>query len=280
MPVNDKKRAYAAKLESLIEAHSNILIVSCDNVGSKQLQQIRIALRGRATLLFGKNTTIRKVLREFARKNPGHPANQLLELINGNMGFVFTNEDVGAIREAILSNTVPAPAKVGGLAPSDVFVEPGPTGCDPGQTAWFQALNIPTKINRGQIEMIARVHLIQAGSKVGESQAALLTKLGVKPFSYSLLVPTVYQNGDIFDAKVLDITEADMVAKLLSGAKAIAALGLAVGFPTKASLVHSLNNAFKAVLSISLGTDYETELSKEFAKFIPDLAPAAEESEE
>ena len=59
----------------------------------------------------------------------------------------------------ITSNKVPAPARVGSVAPVDVFVEPGPTGCDPGQTAWFQALNIPTKINKGQIEMISRVSL-------------------------------------------------------------------------------------------------------------------------
>jgi len=289
-----KKRDYGSKLIDLIESHSNILLVSADNVGSLQFQQVRHTLRGEATLLMGKNTTIRRVLRDYTRANPEHPIAGLLEYVQGNIGFVFTNSDVGKVREVILGNSVPAPARVGGVAPVDVYVEPGPTGCDPGQTSWFQALNIATKINRGQIEMIARTHLIKEGDKVTESQAALLQKLDIKPFSYSLQVDVVYQNGEIFDAAVLDITDEDMIAKFMSGARAIAALGLELGVPTKASFTHSINNAYKALLSIGFVLPDEAKFAavKEFEDFIAngpkfvaaaatDAAPAAvEESEE
>jgi large subunit ribosomal protein LP0 len=286
-----RKREYGAKLVELLESHSNILLISADNVGSLQFQQVRAELRDQATLLMGKNTTIRKVLKEYVRANPEHPVADLLPYVQGNVGFVFTNADVGKMREVIMSNSVPAPARVGAVAPTDVFVEPGPTGCDPGQTGWFQALNIPTKINRGQIEMISRVHLIHAGDKVTESQSALLQKLNIKPFEYSLIVTVVYQNGEIFDAAVLDITDADMITKFLSGARMIAALGLQLGVPTKASFVHSINNAYKALLSIGMGTDYKFGAVAEFEDFIAngpkfvaaastDAPAAVEESEE
>ena len=39
------------KMEGLLDAYSRIFIVSCDNVGSKQFQQIRMALRGEAVVL-------------------------------------------------------------------------------------------------------------------------------------------------------------------------------------------------------------------------------------
>lgn len=55
MPVNDKKRAYGAKLVEYIENYKSVFVVTCDNVGSKQMQQIRIALRGQAVVLMGKN---------------------------------------------------------------------------------------------------------------------------------------------------------------------------------------------------------------------------------
>ena len=55
MPVNDKKRAYGAKLGDYIDTYKQALIVSCDNVGSRQMQQIRLALRGTAVVLMGKN---------------------------------------------------------------------------------------------------------------------------------------------------------------------------------------------------------------------------------
>jgi hypothetical protein len=51
-----------------------------------------------------------------------------------------------------------------------------------------QALNIPTKINRGTVEITNDVHLIKAGEKVGGSEATLLSKLGIKPFSYGLVI--------------------------------------------------------------------------------------------
>jgi hypothetical protein len=64
MPVSEKKRAYAERLRALLEHNKSVIIVHCDNVGSRQMQQIRIALRGTATVAMGKNTTIRKV-RQF-----------------------------------------------------------------------------------------------------------------------------------------------------------------------------------------------------------------------
>lgn len=44
--------------------------------------------------------------------------------------------------------------------------------------------------------------------QVGASEAALLGKLGVKPFKYGLEVLKVYENGSLFDVAVLDITDA------------------------------------------------------------------------
>lgn len=52
----------------------------------------------------------------------------------------------------------------------------------------MQALNIPTKINRGTVEIVSDVHLIKATEKVGGSEATLLSKLGIKPFSYGLVL--------------------------------------------------------------------------------------------
>merc|ERR1711920_1180846 len=150
----------------------------------KQFQQIRIALRAEAVVLMGKNTMMRKVVSAYLAKNPGHPYEMLLPKIMGNIGFVFTNGDLGKVRELIEDNRVPAPARVGAIAPIDVVVPKGPTGCDPGQTSFFQALQVPTKIQKGQIEIINDVLLTKEGEQVGNSEAALLQKLDIRPFTY------------------------------------------------------------------------------------------------
>jgi len=186
----------------------------------------------------------------------------------GNVGLVFTNADPSAVRAKIAEKKVPAPARVGSLAPVDVFVDPGPTGCDPGQTAWFQALNIPTKINKGQIEMISRVQLLKVGDKVGESQAALLQKLKIQPFSYGMKVTKVYDSGAVYPEAVLDYDDKLLMQKFSFGLATLSAASLGLFYPTKASIVHSINNAFKAILAVTLGTDYKVKQTAAFEAFL------------
>jgi len=175
-----RKTRYKEKLEKLLGAYKNILLVNVDNVGSFQMQKIRIALRGKASMIMGKNTLMRMIIREQMKDHPQLEA--LLEYVKGNIGFVFTNGELKEIREMITANKVPAAAKSGTFAPVDVFVPPGPTGLDPGQTNFFQALNIATKIVKGSIEITNQVHLIKGGDRVTSSAVALLSKLDIKPF--------------------------------------------------------------------------------------------------
>eukprot|EP00518_Triparma_eleuthera_P005075 CAMPEP_0182464226 /NCGR_PEP_ID=MMETSP1319-20130603/8399_1 /TAXON_ID=172717 /ORGANISM="Bolidomonas pacifica, Strain RCC208" /LENGTH=318 /DNA_ID=CAMNT_0024663853 /DNA_START=61 /DNA_END=1017 /DNA_ORIENTATION=+ len=256
MPLSPQRKAeYFQKLEGYLDSYTTILVVEVDNVGSKQIQQIRMALRGTAEILMGKNTMIRKIFQQYLRSHPGHPYELLVPRIKGNVGFVFTNADVSAVREKLEENRVPAPARVGSIAPNDVVVPAGPTGCDPGQTAFFQVLQIATKIAKGQIEIVSDVHLVSAGEKVGSSEAALLQKLDIRPFTYGLVVTCVYDNGSVFDPAVLDLTEDDLANKFRSGVANVAALSLAIGFPTQASLPHSIANAFKNLVSIAVECD-------------------------
>ena len=148
--------------------------------------------------------------------------------------------------------------RVGSPAPIDVIVPKGPTGCDPGQTAFFQTLQISTKITRGQIEMTSDTHLISKGEKVTASQAALLQKLSIEPFTYGMTLKSVYDSGSLFDAKVLDITDEVLAAKFVSALNTISKLSLALNMPTAASVTHSVANAFKAILAVTVELDNYT----------------------
>ena len=90
----------------------------------------------------------------------------MLPHIVGNVGFVFTNEDLVEIRDVLLSNKKEAPAKAGAIAPLDVYVPAGNTGMGPEKTSFFQALAIPTKITKGTIEILSDIHLIKVDEKV------------------------------------------------------------------------------------------------------------------
>jgi len=257
-----RKESLKAKLDKYLNEFKNVLICTVDNVGSHQMQKVRISLRGKAVVLMGKNTICRKAIREHMVENPSLEA--LLPFVRGNIGFVFTNDDLNKIRKIVLENKVPAAAKQGSLAPIDVVVPPGPTGLDPGQTAFFQALNISTKIARGSIEIINPVLLIKAGEKVSASHVALLSKLNINPFFYGIKVTHVYESGSVYEATVLDLTKDDLYAKFFAGVRKIAALSLAIGYPTVASVPHVLGGAFRKLLFIGAGSGYEFKEAKAF----------------
>jgi len=261
-----KKQQFFDKIKALFGEYSKLLVVGADNVGSNLMQKIRHGLRGQAVIQMGKNTMIRKVLRELAETNPVFDA--ILPLVRGNIGFVFTKGDLNYVRSKLLEYRVGAPAKAGIIAPNDVVVPKGPTGMEPTQTSFLQALNIASKINKGQVEIINDVNLIKKGDKVGSSEATLLAKLNIKPFSYGLQVMHVYDNGHIYDPSVLDLTDADLLAKFTDGLNRVASLSLEIGYPTLASLPHSLASAYKNVLAVAVETEYTFPAAKQIKDYI------------
>lgn len=259
-----RKTAYWGKLNAALDEYKNILIIGVDFVGSQQMQQIRKTLRGKGIVLMGKNTIIRKVLRERMEQNPAWES--LLPYIFGNIGFVFTNGDLNALRQTVTSNKVPASAKTGVIAPIDVVIPPGPTGLDPGQTSFFQTLNIGTKIVKGSIEMTASSKVCTKGEKISASAVALLSKLNIRPFEYGITVDTVYENGSTYSVKVLDMNDDDLVQMFTGSVAKLAAVSFALGYINQATLPHSFGRAFKTIVSLALATDYnfdELKLVKE-----------------
>jgi len=271
--VSERKQAYRAKLERLLDDYKSILIVGADNVGSNQMQKIRISLRGKGILLMGKNTMMRKVIREKAVTNPKLEA--LKPHIVGNIGFVFTNEDLNEMRALIQSNKVPAAARVGTVAPADCHVLAGPTGLDPGQTAFFQALNIATKIVKGAVEIVTDVHLIHAGQKVTPSHVSLLAKLDIKPFFYQMMVVSIFDDGTVFSSAVLDITPDELLKKFFNGVSIITALSLRIGVPNMATLPHSIARAVQMLLAVAVSTELSFKQAEPFKEYLADPAAYA-----
>lgn len=261
------KSNYFLKITQLFDEYPKCFIVNADNVGSKQMQQIRQALRGRAVVLMGKNTMMRKAIRGHLDNNPA--LEKLLPCIKNNVGFVFTRDELTEVRDMLVANKVQAPARTGAVAPLDVKIPAQTTTLGPEKTSFFQALQIPTKITKGTIEILNEVFLIKEGERVGQSESTLLNMLNVSPFTYGLVVENVYDSGTTFSPEVLDITDDQIRQSFLEGVRNIAAVSLAINYPTIASAPHSIVNGFKKLLAIAVTTDIdfkEAQQTKEYLK--------------
>merc|ERR1719454_2155359 len=211
---------------------------------------------------------IRKALSIGHEAHPDAGLDKLRAAMVGNIGFIFaTNCTLDHIREVLGKHTRQSAAKAGQSSVVDWFIPAGPTGMDPSQTSFFQALNIGTKIVKGQIELTSAFQILKVGDKVSPSAAILLGKLNIKPFEYGMEVAQVYQDGSVFAAAVLDISDSVLISKFLAGIANMAAFSREMGIPTEAGLPHMFGNAFRNIASLVADIDFtfkEVEPVKQF----------------
>jgi large subunit ribosomal protein LP0 len=270
-PKSQKKRDTVTKLFHLFTKYKQIILVKLDNVSSLQIQQARIALRNgnKGIMVVGKNTLIRKAIQirlaepteddtDFEARKGWTALPQLDRLTNlcrQKVGLVFSDEPVFELIPILEGNRKPAPARVGTLAPLDVTVPAGPTGLDPSQISFFHALSVSTKIMKGQIEITKDYKVCTKNEKITNSQAVLLTKLNIKPFSYGMEIQQVYNDGSIMDRATAAITPEEIIAKFANHSNKVASLSLALGEPNFVSVPHMIANKFKALCAIAVETD-------------------------
>ncbi|RJE25551.1 hypothetical protein PHISCL_02091 [Aspergillus sclerotialis] len=250
----EAKAAYFEKLKNLLDEYKTVFIVGIDNVSSQQMHEIRLSLRGEGIVLMGKNTMVRRAIKGFVSENPEYE--KILPHVKGNVGLIFTNADLRETRTKILANRVAAPARAGAVAPGDVWIPSGNTGMEPGKTSFFQALGVPTKIARGTIEITSDLKLVEAGAKVGASEATLLNMMGISPFTYGMTISQVYDQGQTFNDDILDVTEDQLLDAVSNAIKTIACISLATNIPTIPAVMHSVVNAYKKVLGVAIATEY------------------------
>ena len=210
-------------------------------------------MRGRGEVLMGKNSLMRRAIKEMVKNRP--ELDRLVNLIKQNVVFIMTNDDLKEIRDLILTFRVATSAKRGAISPVAVTIPAQVTTLPPEKTSFFGAQNIPTKISRGYIEIISSVRLLEVGDKVSESAAELLKKLEIRPFTYGFDIVKIFDSGAIFDPAILDITEDDIRFRFMNGVSNVASVSLAIGYPTVASVPHSIANAFRNVMAVAAVTD-------------------------
>jgi large subunit ribosomal protein LP0 len=80
--------------------------------------------------------------------------------------------------------------------------------------------------------------------------------LNISPFTYGMTVVQIFDSGNAFAPEVLDIDEKVLIDRFMSGIQTIAAISLALSYPTVVSVTHSLVNSYKNLIALCLATDY------------------------
>lgn len=180
----------------------------------------------------------------------------LTPLLKEKVALIFSDASVHELRVKIEANKVPTEARVGVVSPVDFTCPAGPTGLDPSQINFFHALNISTKIVKGQIEITKDFKVCTKGKKIKASEAALLKKLNIKPFEYGMTIANVYDDGAILPEAILNLDPASLLARFEQGVRNVTSLSLGAGYPIASTIPIIIGNAFRNIAAISLETGY------------------------
>jgi len=282
-----KKRRIVNRLYENFTNYRQCLVVKLENVTSNQVQQTRLALRQKklGDMVCGKNTVVKKAIdirlkaptegeQDYEFRKPLYTnipqIEKLLAFCKGKVGFIFSDAPIFDLKPIIESNKIPAPAKVGVISHLDISIPPGPTGMDPSQISFFHTLNISTKIQKGQIEITKEFKVLEKGKKIGNSEAAILSKLNIKPFAFGMEILYVYDDGAILTPEVFNLNPEALGQKIRNAANQLAAISLAIGIPNAVSIPHLLKNGFKHIVAIALEADIKIKQLKNIG-----TAPAA-----
>merc|ERR1712066_902760 len=83
-------------------------------------------------------------------------------------------------------------------------------------------------------------------------------------------VEQVFQDGAVFAAAVLDISESVLIQKFLSGVANMAAFSREIGIPTEAGLPHMFGNAFRNVAALIADIDFTFKEVEPVKAFLDD----------
>lgn len=200
--VSKKKLETVKKLVELIKSNSTVMIASIKNLPSRQFQNIRKKLKGKAEVIVVKKRIMLKSLEESQEEN----IKKLEKYICEDSAIIFSKEDPFDLAGILAENKNPLKAKPGQEAVEDIVVNEGPTDLAPGQAiSELGALGIKIGVEEGKIAVKEKKIIVKAGEKINENAAAIMAKLDIIPFEIGLEPLAIYDSktGQIYtDVKI------------------------------------------------------------------------------
>ena len=250
-PVPQAKIEQVSHLVSLLEKYDYISLLRTEQIGSKQFQAIKKALRNKAIIYMARNSLMVRALEVVAAKKKN--LDKLIPFVAGSSSFAFTDISPFELDDLLQQNKARAPAKAGTVAPEDIIIEAGNTGFPPGPLiSELGQVGLKTRIQGGSIWITKDHVIVKAGDTVTRAQALVLSRLGMEPYEIFLKLSVAYDKGVILSADVFGISRSDVLNQLTMAAQEGLALALTMNYINAETAPFLLQQAFSEARSLSL----------------------------
>ncbi|MCX6647771.1 MAG: 50S ribosomal protein L10 [Candidatus Bathyarchaeota archaeon] len=245
--VSEQKAAVVEKTVALLKKYDVIAAADLNKVQSGMLMDLRKRLRGQLEIKTVKNTLMR-ISMEQAEK----PATaEFIKAVAGQNMFLFTNGNPFKLAMNLEKSKVESFAKPGDKALKELTVPAGNTGISPGpMISKFGALGVKTRIEAGNIWVVADTVVADKGDEITADMADLLQRLGIKAAQSGLSLKVVYERGMIIPGADLIIDVPSFRKQLMEaagGAFSVALKGAYVSTATAPTLLSMAQQQAKMV---------------------------------
>jgi len=226
------KKAEVDELKNLMLRHDTIAIADLAYMPSKQLQDIRKAVRGNIVIKASKKNLIKIAIEEAAKQNPALKA--LADRITGQPAVILSKSNSFALYRTLDKNKSKAFAKPNSTAASDIAVHKGETNFSPGPIlAELQKAGIPVAVQGNKVVVKEDKVVAKAGNKISADLASALARLEIMPAEIKLDLIAAYEKGTIFTSDVLNVNIEDIKDKIISAEQKAVNLSINSGYITK-----------------------------------------------
>lgn len=237
------KKQEVEEIKELVENNSIFGIVDLENLPTLQYQRIRKGLKN-VKIKMVKKRLIKIALDQLKDKKKN--IEQISEKIKGMPALIFTEDNPFKLYKEIDRNKSKAFAKAGQVAPGDIIVPGGPTPFAPGPIIGeLGSFGIKTEVKEGKVAVKEKKLLVKEGELINGKVAGLLQQLGIEPMEVGLNLIVVYENGIIFDKKILEVDEKEYVTNLQLLHNEAFNLSIVISYVNKDNIRLLLRRAFR-----------------------------------
>ncbi|HLD83662.1 MAG TPA: 50S ribosomal protein L10 [archaeon] len=249
--LKSEKPRKVEELAKLLGSYSVIGILNIHKMPTKQMQKIKSKLSGKATIKAAKNIILTK-----AMEKSGHDLSVLSGKVAGESAIILSNDSPFRLYAALKQNRIASGAKIGDIAPQDITVQKGPTGLPPGPAiTTLQKLGLKTTVEAGKIAVSQDKVVAKKGDKITPDMVNGFNLLKLEPMQIGIDMVCAWENGVIYEGKVLDIDKDEYQRNVEACVAAALNLSVNAGYATKDNISIMIQKAFSEARSLVIEAD-------------------------
>jgi large subunit ribosomal protein L10 len=245
------KKDEIEEIKKNLTSYSSIGVVGIRGIPSNQLQLMRKSLRGIADLKLCRNSLIDRALNESSSD-----IQQINKYVEDQTALLFTNENPFKLQRILQKGKTSAPIKAGTVSPKDIVVEKGPTSFPPGPIVGeLTGAGIAAGIEGGKVVIRQTKIVAKKGDVVDSKLASILSRLEIHPMELGLDLRAVYQNGMIYESKILSVDETIYKNNLTLAVQHAFNLSVNSAYPTKVTIRTLLTKAASQSRNLAINAE-------------------------